>query len=810
MKKTMLSAALVLTSISLFAQLNGSVYTENHKGLKDVCVSDGLNVVKTDADGRFTLPGHKNQKFVFITTPAGYRFVNNYFIKTDSTVKSYDFPMKAIPVLHRKDISRFVRLTDTETYHFGEWITESSTYAKNEHADFIVHTGDICYERGMQFHAQHVNTQTMGLPVYYCVGNHDLVKGPYGEALFESLFGPVFYSFEAGNTHFIVTPMRYGDYKPSYTYDDLYYWLKNDLAHTDPTKSVVIFNHDLLTYDSNFIIKNSKGDSLVLNDHNLKAWIYGHWHINFARKHGNTGIRSLCSAPAADGGIDNSMSNFDVIEVAREGIVSVNRRYTYVDNQVVLVSPSKQGAAVSGQQLTVSANVYHTEDPVKAVVFRMYDNNGKLLQQTQLNAASDWTWKGTVNIKNLPPQSRYNSTLEATLNTGRILFRRDTFSLAAATAPKATADWNQVLQNAQRLPQIKDNGKVHPRLVWTANAGGNIWKSSPIIINGKLYLATLDDENITNCAILALDAVTGKQLWKFSTGNSIKQSLSFADGKIFGTDAEGMTYALDANTGKLLWKHDGGMKDLATYNSAGVIYNKTYITGAGHYMQALDINTGNPLWTNSSWSGGEGTPVAMTIFGNELITSSNWNALFAHDLNTGKLLWKRSDGGIRFRSGTAAVADNKLYVHGINMLHVLNATGETTDSIPLQYNLKTMTAPVITDDRILVATAEHGLIVYDRKSKEELGVFKPKQSLTFSAPYTLPPAAAVESTPLVLGKYAFVAAADGHLYLLNIAGKPELVTDIDLGAPVLADMALVNGMLYVADFSGNINAFVLE
>ena len=30
------------------------------------------------------------------------------------------------------------------------------------------------------------------------LANHDLVKGKYGEELFESIYGPVYYSFDAG------------------------------------------------------------------------------------------------------------------------------------------------------------------------------------------------------------------------------------------------------------------------------------------------------------------------------------------------------------------------------------------------------------------------------------------------------------------------------------------------------------------------------------------------------------------------------------------------------------------------------------
>jgi cysteine synthase len=80
-------------------------------------------------------------------------------------------------------------------------------YARNEQAAFIIHTGDICYEKGLKAHIKLMNTENMDCPVFYCIGNHDLVKGKYGEELFESIYGPVYYSFDAGNVHYVVTPM---------------------------------------------------------------------------------------------------------------------------------------------------------------------------------------------------------------------------------------------------------------------------------------------------------------------------------------------------------------------------------------------------------------------------------------------------------------------------------------------------------------------------------------------------------------------------------------------------------------------------
>ncbi|WP_161964167.1 outer membrane protein assembly factor BamB family protein [Chitinophaga flava] len=817
MKKTLLTLLSCCCLQMLMAQgFSGKVYSDGNAngkqdaaetGIPGVRVSDGLTVTVTDQGGNFHLPGHARARFVFITTPAGYKSTGTFYIRTDSTLTAYNFGLQQNN-RPTKDKARFVRLADTETTQFNSWMTEAKEYARNEDADFMIHTGDICYEKGMAFHAQYVNTQTMGLPVYYCIGNHDLVKGPYGEALYESLFGPVFYSFEAGPAHFIVTPMRYGDYQPSYTAEDVVKWLKNDLAHTDPSKPVIVFNHDLLTYDTLFAIR-AGNDSINLNEHNLKAWIYGHWHINFARTHGNSGIRSLCAAPPPDGGIDNSASNFDVVDIDPKGISLVRRRYTYVENQLTLVSPAAGGVAFDQDKMVVSLNAYHTASPVKQVRFRMYDQKGHLVKELPLQQQTDWNWR-TATAAPVGKNDVYTATVEATLGTGRVLFVRDTFRLTKTALPATTGpEWPEVLQNVQRTGSTGTVTTGRLQLKWTANTGGNIWKSSPICAGGRVFVGTIDDENNTRCNITALDAATGKRLWQFATGNSIKHSMSYSEGLLLATDADGITYALDAATGKLRWQHEGPHKSLPAYNSGGLIQNGIYYTGAGNYLQALDIRTGQVKWTNKDWAGGEGTPAAMTYRNGQLITSSNWNHLYAHDAATGKLQWKRNDEGLRFRSGTAAFFDNLLYVHGINKLHVIEpATGKTVDSIPVTAELKTMTAPLVTSQYIITCTARDGMIAYDKATKAQVWQFVPCEALFYTAPYTTPASATIESTPLLAGNRLLVGASDGFVYVVDLASG-KAVNRIATGAPVFADMAIYNGMLYVADFSGNVNAYRL-
>ena len=62
--------ALFLAGLSLSAwaqNITGRVTSEG-RPVEGVCVSDGVSIVRTDADGRYALQSDKRQGFVFIMT----------------------------------------------------------------------------------------------------------------------------------------------------------------------------------------------------------------------------------------------------------------------------------------------------------------------------------------------------------------------------------------------------------------------------------------------------------------------------------------------------------------------------------------------------------------------------------------------------------------------------------------------------------------------------------------------------------------------------------------------------------------------
>lgn len=817
--KAVLFILFILNTNLSYASFTGRVYLQetgknqpglNITGISNVAVSDGLNVVLTDEDGFFELPGTSNTRFINITVPAGYTTSDRHYIKVDNKISSYDFELNPFPLSAKEDI-RFIQITDTETFIDNGWIQPVRDYASNEKASFIVHTGDICYRRAMVFHSKYVNNETMGVPVFYCIGNHDMEEGNYGEELFEELFGPVYYSFQAGNTHFIVTPMLQGTHRPSYSKEDVYRWMKNDLKHVDPSKNVVVFNHFLLTTEDEFIYGINDEEQINLNDHNLKAWIYGHHHANYKKQHGNTGIISVQSSPANKGGINHSPSNFLVYEINQEGEITVVPRYNFLDNHLTVITPNRHNYVIDNAgQLKISVNTYSTRSPTVKVEFKV----GEEEKWLQLEQKTDWNWAGTYPAEDLQGAKSHKITFRVFLGN------EDSFTSSGyfLFSEKNDKDYSRESGNkTARPPTYGNNEEKALQLAWVSNAGANIWMCSPVYENGNVYIATLDEFSGENNYIAAFDAKSGELDWKYRINSPVKNSISIDNGIVFATDQEGTAYAINGRTGSLVWKRDLGRTSLQGYISGGVIHEGIYYTGYGNYLSALDISDGRVLWKNDSWNGGFGTTANHTVAGNTLVVGANWLALFGHDLKTGKQKWSVGEEGMRSRSASASFVDDTLFVTGSNVLAKMDPeSGEFWSIYPTPYSLLVSTTPLVSDTKIVMGTTRDGMVAFDRASMEEIWKVRTGPSLIYTSPYSMPYSnpsmpysSTVESAPVLVGDLIVFGASDGYLYAVDW-NDGTIVSRTDLGSPVLGTVSVIDNQLFVADFAGNLYKFFIN
>lgn len=816
MKKTFLFLCLLAASSSLSAAYTGHVYVDangnglfdkGEKTLKGVRVSDGRNVVETASDGSFTLPGHARQRFIFITTPSGYQTFNKYYHKIVAGTDEYNFGLTPSPgKIGKGGAHKFVHITDTEIFNttdHEDWVSNIRRYATNESVAFIIHTGDICYEKGLKAHIKLMNTENMGCPVFYCIGNHDLVEGKYGEELFESIYGPVYYSFDAGNVHYVVTPMAGGDRAPGYTPEDIYLWLKNDLAHVEAGKQVVVFNHDLLTHDDSFVFKGESG-SVNLNEHHLKAWIYGHWHINYMKRQGD--VYSICTSSLDKGGIDHSTSAYRVMSVDKEGQVSSDLRYTYLDKNVCIAAPAGN---MTTNRIPVVVNTYSSVSPVKEVVYACLLNGKPIVKNKKLQQATDWTWTGELLLADAYRGKELTLQVTSRFRNGETASAERTFTARPGQSKIILTDnWDNLLGNAAHTASVGNATLDAPlELAWVKNVGANIYLSSPLIHEGKIYVASVDENLRGEAAVYALDGTTGEVIWRYPVRNSIKNTIAIESDRVLAQDAQGFLYALHAETGELCWEKHLSVNGLPALidglaASEGVVY-----AGSGKGLGAYEAMSGKRLWQNESWGQGEGTTSTLTQGNGLLIGSVQWSALHGHDSGTGKKLWSASDNGLRNRGASPAMHGSLLYLTSSTSFFILDAaTGKVVVRKPLPYNVDVTSTPLLTDKEIIFGTAQKGLVALDRETLEEKWTCPVGDALIYTSPYTRQASATIETSPIRVGKTVYVTASDGTIYGIHKEdGKIEW--KYSTGAPIFSSVAVSGNTLIVSDFGGNVYAF---
>ncbi len=308
--------------------------TADGKGMAGVVVTDGLNCVETAADGSWSLPVREGVRFISVTPPSGWR-VPCHYIRFAGADSAYDFNL--LPwAASKPGPFTIMHIGDSEIRDDSArervWIARAKKFADERNCAFFVHTGDICAASGMEAHRRIMNFETVGRPVFYVQGNHDIIAPEKGEATFEKYYGPCWYSLDAGGVHFVTTPMTWGDGKPSYTVEEIVAWLRNDLAIAKRKgQPVMLLTHgvyDTYIYDTRRIYTESKIVTMTKEPLDLmaacdfKAIIHGHLHDNYFLRSNDGKIEVVSVAPPY-----MQLATLQVIHVDKDRRLYAENRY---------------------------------------------------------------------------------------------------------------------------------------------------------------------------------------------------------------------------------------------------------------------------------------------------------------------------------------------------------------------------------------------------------------------------------------------------------------------------------------------------
>ncbi|ASZ11274.1 calcineurin-like phosphoesterase family protein [Chitinophaga pendula] len=416
-------------------KVNGRV-TAAGKPVKGALISDGVNIVKTDNQGKYTLTTDADAEFVWISVPAGFAFphhngIADFYrrINQEKNEQAIDFKLDRLSRDDRKH--QFALWADPQIKYdedARELINVSAPDLKavieSYGKDALFHgvgCGDLVWDEPRLFPDYNKAVAIAGIPFFQVIGNHDIdynVDDSQSDRTFKSHYGPTYYSFNRGNAHYIVIDDVYYEgedkkYKGFIT-DKQMAWLEKDLALVKPG-SLVIVNIHIPSY-TEMHIRNKKENpapgGTVSNREKLYALLApfnthilsGHTHYNENIVNGNIMEHvhgTVCGAwwtgPVCSDGTPNGYGIYEVEGNDLKWYYKSTGKSR--DYQLSIYSIALDGKAANA----IMANVWNWDPQWKVELIADNTNIGEMKQHTGLDPQAVILYQG----KDIPAKHKF-------------------------------------------------------------------------------------------------------------------------------------------------------------------------------------------------------------------------------------------------------------------------------------------------------------------------------------------------------------------------------------------------------------------
>ncbi len=353
---------------------------------------------------------------------------------------------------------------------------------------------------------------------------------------------------------------------------------------------------------------------------------------------------------------------------------------------------------------------------------------------------------------------------------------------------------------------------------------------SPIVSNGKVFIAGAEDKDGKTRSLTCFDRKDGKQLWvaKVEYGkvarthdtNTPSSSTPASDGKVVVVwHASAGLHCYD-HDGKELWKRDlGEMDHMWGEGTSPVIHKGLVYLNSGPstkkvFVAAFKLASGETVWEHPEPFKGDGdtneikgylgswaTPLVITHAGKEQVVFSMPTRLVAYAPEDGKLLW--SCDGLRFEKGDLSYSspivagDLCVSITGFSGPGIgvrLGGSGDVTETQRVwrsEKNPENIGSGVVVEDRLYIPF----------KGPSVIGCIDPKTGKFLWKERATP--------SQIWGSMTYAA---GHIYVTDQKGKTvvikpnpeklEVIATNDLGENSNSTPAISDGQIFIRTFKG--------
>ena len=794
----------------------------NETGLTGVSVSDGLQTVITDKQGRYSFGTDTERRdvdLVFITQPAGYsvgtddnmtpKFYRNLGALAPGDAREVNFGLRKDKASESGGFT-FGNVADP---HVNAQLPEQIDEINSTRQDlaFIQVSGDLTNNAtDAEFEYYKASTAKSKVPVWPAVGNHEYSAGATYAARINNYrkhVGPEWYSFDYSDRHFLVL-----EDNGAAPFAEQLEWVKADLKqNVGKGKHLVVLTHQPMNVPfGSSSVYDEYGK--VLEQYGAELILVGHEHSNDVEpKSDFAGTAKHIQTNSSSYTIDNSPRGFRFVNMNNKTFDNPFRMYG-AEKDLTIVSPAPGTAVPLDKFPGIQVNAYDTTDaPVKA----QYRIDGKGGWRS-LKSTGEFTW-----YSDLPGGTKigkHTVEVQAFDKTGASWKGTSKFTLTneKAIKPIAGTNWTQHHGDASHSGVAEDVISAGQRLAWSYRTEGTFLTGSPVIVNGVVYAGTRDENGDGNSALHAVSQTTGKKLWSFPVPSSVHGSIAVSDGLVFVPTLRGTLFAVDARTGKQVWRNDPGAApegfNQRTYGYYGVTvaegkvlfpYQTRHGEASAGLLVALDVKTGKRIWASAMTGAtmSDGTPAVSD--GHVYVGNETADRVVSYNLQTGALEWRGTEALGGWQDGIPSAADGRVFIgSGNGIIARDGATGATL------WSYRSSSPSLVNGNATPAAAAIRGNVVYMGFPSGEVAALNATTGALIWK--RLLPGSQYRggsfTSPALSGNTLFVGANSGSFYALDArSGQP--LWQQNLGTWVSAGPAVSGNTVVVGAFDGNLYAF---
>jgi outer membrane protein assembly factor BamB len=340
-----------------------------------------------------------------------------------------------------------------------------------------------------------------------------------------------------------------------------------------------------------------------------------------------------------------------------------------------------------------------------------------------------------------------------------------------------TIYWSTFKRNGARTNHVTESsfapaGKTLKE-IWKSEIG-DIWGS--VVIAGEYLFVGSGDGNF-----YAIDAKTGKIIWKLPLGARTESTACIDQGVAFLGNDLGAFYAINIKNGSILWKRNLGeyVRSSPMCDDSQVYVGSINPTQKTGFLWCLSKEDGTVLWKKPM------APVFASplVDRGDVVIGSDDERLYCF-ASDGREKWKLALAG-KIRSTCMAVRDF-IYAGSFGgvFYKIRRSAGEVvwqTSGAGAMYS-----SPAYGRSFAVVGANSGVLSFFQQSSGKKTGEFATGGPVT--------------ATPLVVNQFVLVGSNDGIFYILDSSAK--VVCTFDAKAPMNSTACYHSGVIYVGSDKG--------